>query len=154
MLCAAAVPVRRNHLYTIYFRNRQTLAPVRNGGLATTRFLLTCRSLHFLFVPDLRFTLPLYLQGLMILLVHTNRATQEVQPFNDSANTALYDSEPLCYRNQTHIDKGLASIQTWTDPRPGSRCLHTFYLFVGASGRVFRIQHAQRLRPWIAIRSE
>ncbi|KAL8936222.1 MAG: hypothetical protein Q9216_005049 [Gyalolechia sp. 2 TL-2023] len=31
--------------------------------------------------------------------VHTNRATQEVQPFNDSANSALHDSEPFRYRD-------------------------------------------------------
>ena len=154
MLCAVVVPVRRNHLCIICFRNEQILASIGNGGLATTRFLLTCRSLHFLFVSDLRFAPPLSLQGLMILLVHTNRATQEVQPFNDSTNSTLHDSEPLRYRDQTHMDEGLASIQTWKDPRPGSRCLHAFHLFVGASKRVFWIEYAQRLRPWTTIWDE
>jgi len=79
------------------------------------------------------------MQGLIILLVHTNRATQEVQAFNDSANSALHDSEPLRYRDQTHVDERLASIQTWTDPHTGPRCLYAVYLLVGASGRVFRI---------------
>lgn len=73
----------------------------------------------------------------MILLVHINRATQEIQPFNDSANLALYDSELFCYRNQIYVDEGLASIQIWMNPRPGSRCLYAFHLFVDASGRVF-----------------
>lgn len=49
----------------------------------------------------------------MILLVHTNRATQELQPFNDSANSALYDSE--------YVAEIIASIQTWMDPRTGQR---------------------------------
>ena len=102
----------------------------------------------------------LYMQGLIILLVHTvllvhtDRATQEVQPFDNSANSALHDREPLRDRDQTHVDEGLASIQTWTDLRTGSRCLYAVHLLVGASGRVFRIQHAQSLRPWIAVRGD
>lgn len=73
----------------------------------------------------------------MVLLVHTNRATEEVQPFNYTANSALHDSEPLRHRDQAHVAERLASIQTWTDPRTGPRCLDAFHLLVGTSGRVF-----------------
>ncbi len=73
----------------------------------------------------------------MVLLVHTNRATEEVQPFDYSANSALYDSEPLRYCHQAYVAERLASTQTWTDPRTGPRCLYAFHLLVGASGRVF-----------------
>ena len=38
-------------------------------------------------------------QDLMVLLVYINRATEEVQPFNNSTNSALYDSEPIRYRD-------------------------------------------------------
>ena len=75
-------------------------------------------------------------QDLMVLLVYTNRATEEVQPFNDSTNSALHDGEPLRYRDQAYVEKRLASISIWKDPRTGPRCLYAFYLFVGASGRV------------------
>ena len=34
-------------------------------------------------------------QELMFLLVYTNLATEKVQPFSDSTNSALHDSEPL-----------------------------------------------------------
>ena len=90
----------------------------------------------------------------MVSPVHTNRAAEEIRTFDHSTNPALYDGEPLRHRHQTHVEEGLVLIQTWTDPGPGSRCLHAFHLFVGASGRVFRIQHAQRLWPWIAVRGE
>ena len=73
----------------------------------------------------------------MVLLVHTNRSTEEIQPFNGSANSALHDSEPLRHRDQAHVEERLASIPTWKDSRTGPRCLYAFYLFVRASGRVF-----------------
>ena len=76
-------------------------------------------------------------QDLMLLLVYTNRATEEVQPFNDSTNSALHDGEPLRHRDQAHVEERLASIPTWKDPCTGPRCLYAFHLFVRASGRVF-----------------
>ena len=53
----------------------------------------------------------------MVLLVYTNRATEEVQLFNDSTNSALHDSEPLRHRDQACVEERLASIPAWKDPR-------------------------------------
>ena len=111
------------------------------------RIYLLCSYLHLLL-------LSLHLRGLTISPVHTNRAAEEIPTLDYSTNPALYDGEPFRHCYQAHVGEGLASIQAWTDPRPGSRCLYAFHLFVGASGRVFRIQYAQRLRPWIAVRGE
>lgn len=97
MLCVNAALMRRNCLCTTCFKNEQTLTLIESNNLTTTRFLLMCQNLHILFVSDLQFALSLYLQSLIILLVYTNQATQEVQPFNDLINSALHDSEPLCY---------------------------------------------------------
>ena len=108
------------------------------------RIYLLCSYLHLLL-------LSLHLRGLTISSVHTNRAAEEIPTLDYSTNPALYDGEPLRHCHQAHVGEGLASIQAWTDSRPGSRCLYAFHLFVGASGRVFRVQYAQRLRPWIAV---
>ena len=72
-------------------------------------------------------------------LIHKNRTAEKIRIFDDSPDPTLYDGEPYRDLYQTHVAKRLALVQTWSDLCPGPCYLHAFHLFVGASGRVFRI---------------
>ena len=151
---AAVARARSNRRYTTCYKNGPTLVLAGSVGQAMTRFLLKCPSRSILFVVPPFLVLSLSGASLTSTLVYTERSAEKIWTVDDSPDPALYDSQPLRNPYKTHVAKGLASVQARSDSRPGSRCLHALHLFVGTSGRIFRIQHAQRLWPWIAVRGE
>ena len=88
----------------------------------------TSESIYFVGSLNLLYSVLSKGQNLTALLVHRYRATQKVQSFNRPADSALYDSAPLCHSDETPLEEGLASIQASTDLGTGSCSLSTVHL--------------------------